>query len=71
MYPSVELAGFAAAQAVCCLFDRLPLVPLAFGRRATGAPSVSLLPAGTPDVIAAHGRQWLDANADHADEAPY
>jgi hypothetical protein len=71
MYPSVELAGFAAAQAVRCLFDRQPLVPLAFTRRATGAPAVTLLPAGTPDVIAAHGQQWLDANVDRADEAVF
>ena len=71
MYPCIELAGFAAAQAVCCLFDRVPLVALALSRRATGPPTVSLLPAGTPDVIAAQGQQWLGANIDHADEAVF
>ena len=69
MYPCIELAGFAAAQAVCCLFDRQPLVPLAFSRRASGAPTVSLLPAGTSDAIAAYGQHWLAANVDGADEA--
>jgi hypothetical protein len=71
MYRSIDLAGFAAAQAVCCLFDRVPLVPLAFSRRAAGPPTISLLPAGTPDVIVAHGQQWLDANAGGADEAVF
>lgn len=69
MHDCVELAGFAAAQAVCCLFDRVPLVPLAFSRRAAGAPTVSLLSAGTPDAIAAESRRWLDDNVDRADEA--
>ena len=69
MYPCIELAGFAAAQAVCCLFDRQPLLPLAFSRRASGAPSVSILSAGTPNAIAADRQQWLDANVEHAGEA--
>jgi hypothetical protein len=69
MSSCIELAGFAAAQAVCCLFDRMPLLPMAFSRCASGSPTVTILPGGTPDDIAAYGRRWLDANADHADEA--
>jgi hypothetical protein len=65
----IELAGFAAAQGVCCLFDRQPLVPMAFSRRGSGPPTVSLLSSGTPDAIAAHGQQWLHANLDDAEEA--
>lgn len=33
MYRCIEFAGFAAAQVVCCLFDRQPFVPLAFSPR--------------------------------------
>ena len=69
MYPSLELAGFAAAQAVCCLFDRQPLLPLAFSRRASDAATLTILSTGTPDVIAAEGRCWLDSNVDRADAA--
>ena len=69
MYPCIELAGFAAAQAVCCLFDRQPLLPLAFSRSASAAPAVNVLSPGTPDAITAHGKQWLDANVEHADVA--
>jgi hypothetical protein len=69
MYPCIELAGFAAAQALCCLFDRQPLLPLAFSRRASGAPTVSILSAGTPAEIAAHGQHWLDANVNDAEAA--
>jgi hypothetical protein len=69
MDPSLELAGIAAAQAVCCLFDRVPLVPLAFSRRAAGPPTVTLLSGGTPERMTAESRQWLDMNMDQADEA--
>jgi hypothetical protein len=69
MHAAIELAGFAAAQAACCLFDRIPLVPLAFSRRSPGAPTVSLLSSRTPAAIAAEALQWLDANVDGAREA--
>ncbi len=69
MYECVEFAGFAAAQVVCCLFDRIPFVPLAFSRRAPDRKSVSILSGGSPELIAIRGQQWLDANLDHADEA--
>jgi hypothetical protein len=69
MYRCIELAGFAAAQVVCCLFDRIPFVPLAFSRRAPDRKSVSILSGGTPEVIAARGQAWLDANRENADEA--
>jgi hypothetical protein len=69
MYHCIELAGFAAAQALCCLFDRQPLLPLAFARRASNAPTLSVLAARTPDAIALQGRAWLDANLAGADEA--
>ena len=69
MYRCIEFAGFAAAQVVCCLFDRIPFVPLAFSRRAPDRKSVSILPGGTPELIAVHGQQWLDANVEKADEA--
>src|ERR671923_134907 len=69
MSSCIELAGFAAAQAVCCLFDRMPLPPLAFNRRASGPLSVTILPGGKPDDVAAHGRRWLETNSDKADEA--
>ena len=69
MFPCLELAGIAAAQAVCCLFDRVPLVPLAFSRRTSGPPTVTLLSARTPDAMATEGRQWLEMNLDQADEA--
>jgi|SRR5262245_14265618 len=69
MYECIEFAGFAAAQVVCCLFDRIPFVPLAFSRRAPDRKSVSILPGGSPELIATRGQQWLDANLDRADEA--
>jgi hypothetical protein len=69
MYRCIELAGFAAAQMVCCLFDRQPFVPLAFSRRAPDARTVSIVPGGSPDEIAAQSKRWLDANVDDADEA--
>jgi hypothetical protein len=47
----------------------MPLLPMGFSRRASGPPSVTILPGGTPDEVAAHGRRWLEANADQADEA--
>lgn len=69
MYPCIELAGFAAAQAICCLFDRQPLLPMAFSRRGSGAPSLTLLPVRTSEAITLEGRRWFAANADRADEA--
>ena len=69
MYRCIEFAGFAAAQVVCCLFDRIPFVPLAFSRRAPDRKTVSILAGGTPELIATRGQQWLDANCDNADEA--
>lgn len=69
MYRCIEFAGFAAAQVVCCLFDRMPFVPLAFSRRAPDRKSVSILAGGSPEMIAARGQQWLDANLEDADEA--
>ena len=69
MYQCIELAGFAAAQAVCCLFDRQPLLPLAFARRAAHAPTLSVLTARTPDAIALQSQSWLDANLNGADDA--
>src|SRR5688572_5169658 len=69
MFQSIELAGFAAAQAFCCLFDRVPLVPLAFSRRAPDTTTVTILATGTPDTIAAEGSRWLDENVDRAEAA--
>jgi hypothetical protein len=69
MYQCIELAGFAAAQAVCCLFDRILLLPLAFTRRASGPPTVGILAVGAPAEIIAHGHHWLDANVDKSDAA--
>ncbi len=69
MHTSIEFAGFAAAQVVCCLFDRIPFVPLAFSRRAPDRKSVSILSGGSPELIASRGQQWLDANVENADEA--
>jgi len=69
MYQCIELAGFAAAQVVCCLFDRQPFIPLAFSRRAPDVTTVSIVPGGTPREIVAQARRWLDANVDDADEA--
>src|SRR4029079_13955574 len=65
----IELAGFAAAQAVCSLFDRQPLLPLAFARCASRAPKLSLLTPRTRDSLAIQGQTWLDANHTGADEA--
>ena len=69
MNQCLELAGFAAAQAVCCLFDRVPLLPLAFSRRSCGLPTVGILAVGPPAEIAAHRQQWLDANVAGAEAA--
>ena len=69
MYRCIEFAGFAAAQVVCCLFDRQPFLPLAFSQRAPNRKTVSILAAGSPEMIAARGQQWLEANPDKADEA--
>ena len=69
MCPSIELAGFAAAQAVCCLFDRQVLLPLAFSRRTSDPPTLTILAAGTPEAIAAGARRWLNDNVDRADAA--
>ena len=69
MYRCVELAGFAAAQAVCCLFDRQPFLPLAFTCRAPDQKSVSILSGGKPEEIAARARKWLEANPEEADAA--
>ena len=69
MYRCIEFAGFAAAQVVCCLFDRQPFLPLAFSLRAPDRKTVSILAGGTPEMIASRGQQWLDANLDEADEA--
>ena len=69
MYRCIEFAGFAAAQVVCSLYDRQPFLPLAFSRRAPDQKTVSILSGGSPEVIAARGQEWLDANAHDADEA--
>jgi hypothetical protein len=69
MHACVELAGFAAAHAVCCIFGAGPLRPLAFSERADTAARKTELAAGTPDDIAANTRLWLDANVDRADQA--
>jgi hypothetical protein len=69
MYPYIEFAGFAAAQVVCCLFDRQPFVPLAFSHRAPDQKTVSILPGGSPEMIAARAQEWLEANPDNADQA--
>lgn len=65
----LELAGFAAAQAMCCLFDRVPLVPMAFARKGSNHVTFTLLSGGTPAQIASEARRWLDANVDAADAA--
>ena len=69
MYRCIEFAGFAAAQVVCCLFDRQPFVPLAFSHRAPDKKTVSILSGGSPQVIEARAQEWLEANPDRADEA--
>jgi hypothetical protein len=69
MSECIELAGFAAAQALCCLFDRIPVPPIAFSRKASGAATVTILPGGTPGEIAGRGQRWLDANDNRADDA--
>jgi hypothetical protein len=67
--PCIELAGFAAAQAVCCLFDRQPMVPLAFSRGSAHGVRIGVMPGGSPAEISASGTRWLDANPDGAAEA--
>jgi len=69
MHNAIELAGFAAAQAACCLFDRIPLLPLAFSRRALSPPIVSVLGSRTPEAVIAEALEWLDMNMHGADEA--
>ena len=69
MHRCVELAGFAAAQAVCCLFDRQPFLPLAFTCRAPDQKSVSILSGGSSEAMGARAREWLDANPEKADAA--
>jgi hypothetical protein len=69
MYACVELAGFAAAQVVCCLFDRQPFLPLAFTHRPPAQKSVSIFPGATPELISAQARGWLEANPEKADAA--
>lgn len=69
MYRCIEFAGFAAAQVVCCLFDRQPFVPLAFTHRAPDRKTVSVLAGGSPELLAARAQQWLEANPDNADDA--
>ena len=69
MYQCIEFAGFAAAQVLCCLFDRQPFVPLAFSHRAPDRKTVSILSGGSPQILAARAQQWLEANPDKADEA--
>lgn len=69
MYRCIEFAGFAAAQVVCCLFDRQPFVPLAFSHRAPDRKTVSVISGGSPELLAARAQQWLEANPDRADEA--
>ena len=69
MYQCVELAGFAAAQVVCCLFDRQPFLPLAFTCRAPDQKSVSILAGGRPEVISARAHEWLEANREKANAA--
>jgi hypothetical protein len=57
-----EIAGFAAAQCVCCLFDRQPLLPMAFTRAAADSVAVTILDGGTADAISARAARWLDEN---------
>jgi hypothetical protein len=65
----VELAGFAAAHAVCLITAGDPLVPIAVSQRGSGAARITCLDGGTADEIAAQARQWLDRNDGAADRA--
>jgi hypothetical protein len=65
----VELAGFAAAYALCFVARGQTLIPLAVSQRGTTTARVNRLAGGTPDDIAAQGRRWLDENPDAADRA--
>jgi hypothetical protein len=65
----LELAGFAAAQVVCCLFDRQSFVPLAFSQRSRDSRAITILDAGNPAEIAARVQEWLDSNPADADDA--
>lgn len=67
--PCIELAGFAAAQAVCCLFDRQPMLPLAFTRRKGHAVTISIMSGCATSELAARVTEWLDSNVDDADAA--
>ena len=56
-----ELAGFAAAQAVCCLFDRVPYAPMEFTRSGPNDVTVTMTPGSTPlqlSVRATGRRLW-------------
>jgi hypothetical protein len=53
MYQCLELAGFAAAQAVCCLFDR---VPLHDGGFAVHRPKFLVNAIQDQDLAASHGQ---------------
>lgn len=59
-----EIAGHAAAYAVCCLFDRQPLVPFAVSRTAENAIVLSVLGGGASEAIVARAERWLDRNPD-------
>ena len=65
----IELAGFAAAQAACCLFDKVPVVPMAFTRRGQSSVTLTLLRGGAPAQTAAATTRWLDASSGAADAA--
>ena len=62
----VELAGFAAAHAVCVIADGDPLVPIAVSQRGSAAASIAWLDglsratsSGTADEIAAQARAMV------------
>jgi hypothetical protein len=69
MQRCIELAGFVAAQVVCCLFDGQPFVPLGFTQRGEGEKIATVLSAGSPEFIKAFSQRWLDVNAACADDA--
>ena len=65
----VELAGFAAAHAVCLIADGDPLVPIGVSQRGSGGARITCLDGGTADEIAAQAGRWLDRNDGAADRA--
>jgi hypothetical protein len=65
----IELAGFASAQAVCCLFDRVPFAPMAFARKGEKNVTLTLLSGGSAAQMTADIRRWFDANVENADAA--